>query len=547
MTSTLLLINLIGAACLLMWGLGSLKSGMNLAFGPRLRVFLAVRTKNAFSAFGVGFVTTLVFQSSTAMAILAAGFVAQGLIAPAMAQAVMLGANVGTSLVAQLLALDIEWLMPVSFFLAIVAKSRTGARAQGLAKGFVGLGLMLLSLRLVSEATAPIRESEAAALFFSLLDNAPVIAVLLAAMLAAISASSLAAVLFTMALASAGAIDMGLSLLLVAGANLGGAIPPVLVVLREGVAARRVAISNLIVRGLGVLILLGLIGWLLPFTERYDDPARLVVDFHVAFNLALALVALPFIKPMTRLVALMLPDRSEAGSDEPRHLDDNALSDPPAALAAAGRETLTMGDKVGAMLEASLQALKHGDDQPLESLRALDDAVDKSHAAIRLYLARLNRERLTPALTSQAEAVLDYAMNLEHAGDIIEGSLRRLLIKKAEKQLQFSAEGAREIENLFVQTMDNLQLAQGVFLGRDRQLAVRLVQTKLAVRQKAQNSLDSHLSRLQTGRPETMLTTSLHLDIVRDLKRINAHLIYVAYPILEEAGLLRETRLKKKA
>jgi phosphate:Na+ symporter len=547
MDSTLLLIDLIGATCLLMWGLGSLKSGMNLAFGPQLRRFLSASTRHRTSAFGAGLVATLVFQSSTAMAILASGFVAQGLIAPAMAQAIMLGANVGTSLVAQLLALNIQWLMPVLFFLGLVAKQRQGARAKGLSKAFIGVGLMFLSLQLISQATAPIRGSEAIAYVFGLLDNAPVFAVLLAAALAAVSASSLTAVLFTVALASAHAVDVNLCLLLVAGANLGGAIPPLLAVARDGVAARRVVTCNLVVRGIGVVCLLCTIGWILPFAARYADLARLVVDFHVAFNVIVALVALPFTAPLTRLVAWLLPDKSTPQDGPQHYLDEGALADPPAALAAAGRETIRIGDTVGMMLETALRALSEGDVDAFERLRTLDDLVDRDHTAVRLYLARLDREKLTPALTHQAEGILDYAMNLEHAGDIIEGSLARLLRKRNDKQLQFSPDGAHEIEGLLRETIDTLQLAQGVFLGRDQNLAVRLIETKVAVRQQARASLDSHLSRLQTGRADSMQTTSLHLDLVRDLKRINGHLIYVAYPILEDAGLLRESRLKNKA
>ena len=56
----------------------------------------------------------------------------------------------------------------------------------------------------------------------------------------------------------------------------------------------------------------------------------------------------------------------------------------------------------------------------------------------------------------------------------------------------------------------------------------------------------SMIGRLRDGLPETIETSALHLDVLRDLKRINAHLTTVAYPILEETGELRGSRLRAR-
>lgn len=545
MNSTVLLIDLLGAAALLLWGLRLLKSGVNRAFGAQLRLFLASATRNRFSAFGAGLATTLALQSSTAMAVMASSFVAQGLIAPPMAQAVMLGANVGTAIVTQLLSLDIHWLASAAILIGVGASARADRRSRGLGEIAIGLGLMLLALRLMGEATDPMRESEAVAAFFALLDEAPIIALALSTALAAISASSLAVVLFIMALAAAGTIDGTLCLILVAGANLGGAVPPVLAAAIEGVAARRVAISNMVVRGLGALALLPLVS---PFSAQLDafpDRAQLVVLAHLAFNIALAIIFLPLVGPLTRLVARAVPDEAANGAEGPRHLDETALADPPAALAAATRETLRVGDLVGAMLENSLNALRSNDETLCQSVFLLDDKVDSLQHAIKLYLARLASAGLDEAARRQSAAILDYAINLEHVGDIIERSLSRLTMKKIENHLRFSLEGKGEIEEMFLETIDNLQLAQGVFLSRDPTMARRLMESKVTIRRQERTSTQRHMNRLKERRPETLQTSALHLDLLRDLKRINAHLVSVATPILEESGLLRESRLRK--
>lgn len=545
MTSTILLVDLLGAAALLLWGLRLLKGGVNRAFGSQLRRFLASATRNRFSAIAAGFVTTLALQSSTAMAMLVGSFAAQGLVGPAMAQAVMLGANVGTAVVTQVLSFDIHWLAPAAILVGVFAISRTDRRSKGIGEIAIGLGLMLLALRLMGEATGPMRDSEAVEAFFALLSDAPVIALALSTVLAAVSASSLAVVLFVMALAAAGSIDVSLCLILVAGANLGGAIPPVMAASLEGIAARRVAITNLVVRGLGALSLLPLVGILAPPLSTVADRGQLVVSTHLAFNVVLALAFLPLIGPMTRLVARFVPDKASAGQEGARHLDEAALSDPPAALAAATRETLRIGDIVAFMLENSLNGLRSNDEALCQSVFQLDDQVDTLENAVKFYLAQLDQTRLDEGTRQQFSAILDYAINLEHVGDIVEKSLSRLALKKIENNLQFSSDGMREIEEIFLETIDNLQLAQSVFLSRDPPLARRLMETKVAIRRLERRSTQSHMARLKDKHPDTIGTSALHLDLLRDLKRINAHLVSVASPILEEAGLLRESRLRK--
>lgn len=546
MNSTLLLIDLLGAAALLLWGLRLLKSGVNVAFGAQLRHFLSASTRSRFSAFGAGLVTTLALQSSTAMAVVISSFVAQELVAPTMAQAVMLGANVGTALVAQILAFDLHWLAPVLILIGVTVGSRKSRRSRGLSEIAVAIGLMLLSLRLMSEATGPMRDSTAVAAFFGLLGNAPIVALAMAATLAALSASSLAVVLFIMSLAAAGGIDAQLCLLLVAGTNVGGALPPVMAAATEGTVARRVAVSNLTVRLFGAVVVLLGSARIVGFFPTGIDLAQLTVQAHLVFNIGLSILFLPVIGPLTRMMAHFLPGDTLTGKlPVTQHLDEAAVSDPLAALASGMRETLRVGDLIEQMLDMTLIALKSNDEELCRKVLKLDDEVDAAVRAIKLYLARVDAAKLDGGSHHQLGAVLDYAINLEHVGDIVDSSLSRLTIKKIENQLQYSPEGMREIEELFNDTIDNLRLAQNVFINRDPQIARRLMEGKVSIRHKERRSVERHLTRLQNRHPDTLQTTSLHVDVVRDLKRINSHLMSVAAPILEEAGMLRESRLKK--
>jgi phosphate:Na+ symporter len=255
------------------------------------------------------------------------------------------------------------------------------------------------------------------------------------------------------------------------------------------------------------------------------------------------LVFLPLLEPLSALVGRILPATAPE-ADGPRHLDEVALATPASALAAAMRETLRVGDIVEEMLSASLTALTQGDEVLCKSISTLDNKVDRLQEAIKLYLSRLGRARLDPAEAQRATEIISYAINLEHIGDIIDKNLAQLAMKKIRNQVTFSNDGFAEIEAFYHQTIDNLHTAQTVFIGRDIKLARKLVEGKVEIRNRERQSADNHLKRLQEGKPESIQTSSLHLDILRDLKRINAHIASVAYPILDELGELRESRLR---
>lgn len=532
-----------------MWGLRMIKTGMLRAFGASLRQWIARSTSNRLLALAAGFGATLLVQSSTATAVITASFAGRELLTASMAQAVMLGANLGTSLVAIILSADLGWLSPALIAIGVGIHMR-GRRAtsKGVARAILGLGLMLLALELMGQATEPLQSSPLLGQVLGSLDSAPVLGLILGAGLAFLSASSLVVVLFVVLLAAAGVVTPALAMVLVAGANLGGAVPPFLAVSGEGAVARRVAMCNLLVRAFGAVVLTFAAPYLAgPLMALGLDVTGLVLATHFGFSLVLALVFLPLLSPLVRLGAAMVPADPVSDAIGPRYLEDAALSSPAIALSAAARETLRLGDLVRTMLEESLAALRHPDPAAGESLGRVEDEIDTLHSAIKSYLSRLGREELDADDTRWSTEIMSYAINLEHVGDIIDNGLSDLVTKKARRQLLFSDEGMAEIEALYAKTFEVLQLAQSVFLSRDAELARQLADAKVDIRRMEAESAAGHLDRLRHFRTEAVETSGLHLDILRDLKRVNAHLISVAYPILDDLGALRESRLRSSA
>ena len=544
MQSTIVIINLLGAVSLLLFGLAQVKHGVTRAFGTRLRAGLATGTRSGWRSFVSGLIATIALQSSTATALTVASFADRNLIRPRMAQIVLLGANVGTAVTAWLVATGIEWLSPLIILIGLVLhRARSGTR-QGAGTALIGVGLMLLSLQLLGLATEPMRQSPALGAFIGLLDNAWPVALVVSAALAFVSSSSLAAIVLILSLASTGILSTGLIIVLVLGANLGGAIPPVVATLSGPAPARRITLGNLIVRGIGCAIALPLAGFGAEIMQSLPlSPAKLPVDAHLAFNILLALVAWPFSRLLSDITARLVAADPEVESG-PRFLDPQALGNPVMALANATREVLGVGDAIERMLIRAQNAFKRNDLAPLAEIAALEQRVDSLQQEVKIYLSKLGRQGLDAESARRSIAIIDYAINLEHIGDIIEKGLCEQVRKKVSNGLKFSDDGYQELESLFNLTIDNLRAAQTIFVTGDFNLARQLMEIKVDVRRLEKRSAERHLERLRDGRMESLQTSSLHLDLLRDLKRINAHIVSVAHPILDDSGMLVESRLR---
>ena len=545
MESVVVSINLFGAVALLLFGLGQIKDGMSRAFGARLRIGLAAGTRGGFRSFIAGLVATIALQSSTATALMVASFVEKDLIAPAMAQIVLLGANVGTATTAWIVALGLGWLSPMLILAGVILLRGKSVQRQGAGAALAGVGLMLLSLHLLSAATDPIRQSQSLNLFISMLGNAWPVALIFSAVLAVLASSSLAIVVLILSLAASGGIETSLVIVLVLGANLGGAVPPVLATLKAPVAARRVALGNLIVRTTGCVAALPLAGYgaalldMSPFSH-----ANLAVDAHLIFNLAVAVIAWPLSPLLLRVTTALLPEKEGAESSR-SYLDTHDLNQPVAALAGASREVMLVGDLIERMLRQANDAMRDSDLSKLNDISALEGRVDRIQHAIKVYVLKVGRDGLCQKDQRRAMDIVEYAINLEHIGDIIEKGIRPEIAKKIDLGLSFSDDGKSELERLFSITLDNIRMAQSVFATRNADLARRLVEVKEDVRRLEKQSSDRHLQRLRDGRADSIQTSSVHLDMLRDLKRINAHIAAVAHPILDESGLLIESRIKQ--
>jgi phosphate:Na+ symporter len=542
------LLNLLAAVALLVWGTHIVRSGIVRVFGADLRRVLADSVSNRFKAFAAGLGVTALLQSSTATALIATSFVGSGLIATAPALAIMLGADVSTSLLAVVLSFDLSWLSPLLIITGVVLfLSYHGRRAGRIGRILIGLGVIILALRLIVEATQPMRTAESVKVLFATLTGDMFLDLLLAALVTLLCHSSLAVVLLIAALTTALVIPADVALALVVGANLGSGLLAALVTARTTPEARRVALGNLVFKIAGCVIMLPLLDFAQDQLAAWvEAPGAQVLYFHVLFNVVIAVLFIGLTEVVGSVVERLLPAAPPQGSDEslPRYLDPVALDSPTLAISCAAREVLRLGDMVERMLQGVIEVLRSNDTAKAALIRKMDNDVDRLYAAIKTYLTQISREALDEREGRRWAEIISLTINLEHVGDIVDKNLMELAEKKARKQWSFSEAGMAEIEHLHGRVVANLQLGLNIFVNPDLRTAQRLIAEKEQFRNLERAYSESHLRRLQEQTPQSIETSALHLDIIRDLKRINSHICAIAYPTLEQAGVLRPSRLR---
>jgi phosphate:Na+ symporter len=537
MIATIALIELIGYVVLLLWGMRMVQSGVVRAFGSNLRRVLGRTLRNRFAAIGAGLLVTTLLQSSTATAMMTTSLAADGVLALVPALAVMLGANIGTALIVKALSFDVSWVSPLLLIAGYVA-FRRGRRGviHDLGRVGIGLGLMLLALHQLVLTIQPVETAPVLGELLGALTREPLLDLAVAAALTWAAHSSIAIMLVLVSLASGNVITPVAAIALVLGANLGGAIPPVLEATNADPASRRLPIGNLAFRAVGCLVALPFAHPIAEILWQFNpNPAESVVDFHIAFNLVLAVVFVGLLGPTARLLTRALPDRQKkADPAQPLYLEDTVLDMPYLALTNASREALRMADLVEAMLRQLLKAVTGNDQEAVKQLARDGKALDRLQEALKAYLTQLGTDALSEIDARRHAHVLDFVVNLGHAGDIIERSLADTAARKAKRNLVLTKDDEADLNAFHNRVLDDLRLANSTFMTEDPRSARHLLDAKRQLNAMERATGRRHLARLEARQPGELETSTLHLALLRDLRRVNSHVSAIAYDVLDQ-------------
>jgi phosphate:Na+ symporter len=540
---TLIAIDLAGAIALLLWGVHMVQSGVQRAFGGEFRGILSRGFDGRLQAFATELGVTAVLQSSTATALMITSFAAGEFVTPVPALAAMLGANVGTTLIVQVLSFDVSALSPLLLLVGLVAFRAGSTRTRDLGRVAIGLGLMLIALSRLLEVMAHYGDLPSIRTLMGGISADPAISALVGVAMAWGAHSSVAVALLVVSLTGKGVLPLNAAIALMIGANVGTAINPLLEGSRgANVAGRRVAAGNLATRIAGAVVAMPLIPWIGPMLVHVEpDLPRAVSDFHAGFNTMIALVFLPLLSPVAWLIERILPNPA-LGADplRPLYLDEAAIGSPSIALGNAAREALRMVDVLDSMIEGAADAFRRPDRHGIARSRRLDDVLDALNGGISHYVMQLDPEGLSDEERQRLEGILAFSLNLESGGDVIERNILPFAAKQMRRGVELSYEAEREIEATFQAARSNLGAAASIFMTGDPRAARALSEQTSEFRRREADAIRAHLAQLRKNDGRQ----ALPLDLLRDIKRLNDHLVAgAAYPVLEATGAVLASRI----
>lgn len=534
---------------LLLYSVRMVRTGVERASGPVLRRIIADPKRGRITSAGAGLVVAVVLQSSTAAAVLASGFAVSGLITLTGGISLLLGADVGTALVVQFLSIDLQWLIPT--LLAIggwVFLKSTSRIAKQCGRIALGISFILISLQMISAATAPLKESSFMPYVAGYLADDIVAAFIGGAIVTFAVHSSVAAILMIAAFTAEGILTVDAALPILLGANVGGAMIAVWLTKSLPRKARLIPLGSFLFRAFGAFIALCVL-WLAEFpVERIGaTPEAQLINAHLLFNLILLLCCLPLTGIMAKLVELLISE-PPSGTDDTRlrpasALDRALIKKPDLALVSTTRELLRMGELVEVMLRPMMDFFQTGNREAIHQIHNLDKEVIQTYTDIKLYIAEVNRGELGAKVAEHGMELTRLAINLERAGNLVANNLLKLAIEKDKKKIRFSADGWKELTELHANVMANIQLAMNVLISEDIESARQLIAEKDLMRKLEQESHNKHLERLRAGAETSIESSDIHLQTLRAFKEVNSLFASVAIPILSKNGQLLDSRL----
>ena len=542
-----LLIEILGSIALLLWGLRMVRTGVMRSYGNNLKRLARRSEGKVLPSFISGLLVAAFLQSSTAAILISASFAGQGLISIGTAFITMLGADVGTSVAVLIASQKLTTVAP--FLLALGVFGFIGSKInkwQNVFRAISGLGLILFALSLIATTAGGLSELKQFTALLRIFENQPVFFVLLALILTYLSYSSLAIVLLSVSFLATGVIGLNEGLYLVLGANLGSGMLPLISNWRGSIQELTPVLANLIIRVICILAFYPFVDFVSTFGLMFISIELFPAIYHLSLNLIVAFIGIIFSKNIITLAEKLFSNREEQKLAYPRFLELKDFSMPAVSLASAKREALHMAEISQKMVVSSLAVLQDNNLTLRHEIIKNEDIVDNLFDSIKLYIARILQEELTPTETQKALNILNFTTNMEHIGDIVNNSLMDISGKKIDKHIQFSKEGLSEIISIHEVVCSNYDLAINTFVSDDCELAKVLYEKKQELHKLEKRSVSKHLQRIGKGMADRLETSSMHIDVIRDYKKVNSLLSSVAYPILIASGEILEKGWKHK-
>lgn len=537
---------LLGGLGIFFFGMKFMSDGLQAVAGDVIRKMINSLTENRIMAVGVGLIVTCIIQSSSITTVMTVGFVNAGLMTLKQAIGVILGANIGTTITGWIISLKIGkyalLLVGVGFIPGLFSKTE---KWQHLGKSLLGVGLLFLGLDFMSSAFLALRENisfmDSIAYFAGNNYGAYIASILMGCLLTMIVQSSTAMLGITMALATSGVIPYQTAICMMLGENIGTTITAVLASIGANVNARRTAFLHAFIKIFSVSVVLmvlpyfiQLVDMIIPFdpNNMADDGTFPHLSQHIAlahtlFNVASALLLLPFVNSLAELVTKVTQEKHEKEVPHLMVLGDPSNMLPAASMAQAESELRKMKEIVERMYKLNREFWfnENYDAKMLAKIIDYERITDNIHKEITVFLCYVMEKPMSHHQSEQIQAMIKITDELESVADYIERLANyRERFKNNEK---LTGESRTE----FFQFMDDVwNFFQLVSHGLDHgeTLDMSVIELKSHELQLWADSMrEKHLDRISKGTylPVTALTYS---DMVVALRKIRAHSFLMA-------------------
>lgn len=533
----LTLLTIAGGVALILFGVRFLRKGLDRLFGTRLGQIMQRAANRPVKAFFTGLGVSILAPSSTTISVLAVNTVQSGHLTPRQTLAVMFGADIGLTAMVLLISLRLDSYAPLLALVGVLLFQFTrSTRSRGIGQVLVSLSFIFLGIGTIKQAVAGIESNGDLTQIITIAEHYPWALALVAALMAVALQSSTATIGLVLGLSAADRVSLPAAVAVVCGANVGIAITT-LVVGWSKVESRRLALGNLLAKGAVAGLMLEGLHWVVLTLDHVPAPlSQRIALSHTGFNVLVALLGLPLIVPLSRLVEALAPKppATEDSTFGPRYINGHSVDSAALALGMSMREIMHVGEIVRAMLDDLWTAVRTNNAELARKVSRRDDQVDLLDQAIKKFLTTAVILEGDADDAAEQTRQLRYLNELETIGDIIDKNLCDLAQKKVRLNITFTAQGADELEDFFAKVRENLLIADTAFTSRDRELAQKLLTHKEFIREYDRALRDRHFARLKSGEARAYESSAIHLDLLTHLKRINSHVTHVAYAILLE-------------
>jgi phosphate:Na+ symporter len=533
-----MVIGLFGGLGLFLYGMKMMGDGLANTSGEKLKKIFEKITSNPIKGVATGAAITAVIQSSSATTVMVVGFVNAGLMNLYQAAAVIMGANIGTTVTAQLIAFQLDNIIPIFLGIGsltiIISKGKKGREIGNIILGF---GILFLGMELMKNTMSPLGNSTAFATLIMRLEGNTLLGILTGAMMTAVIQSSSASTGILVALAYTGALPLEVAVPILFGNNIGTCITALLSSIGTSKTAKKAALIHLFFNIFGTLIFIPLINPLISLVQ-YISPGgtieikRQIANAHTIFNITNTIIMVPFIKYLVLLVNKIIPGEDEVLKVGVMYIDDRLLETPVIAVGQTTKEVVRMANLAKANVQLAMECFINNNESSLRNVYENEKVINLLEDEITSYLVKLSSTDISEQQTKIVTSMFNVVNDIERIGDHAE-NLADITSEKIQKNLDFSAQALKELDGMYKYIVYALEISIESFENSDIIKAESIIAIEKRIDSLEKELRLSHINRLNNGTCGAT-TGTLFLDMISNFERIGDHSTNIAQVVIKK-------------